>query len=361
MRAAQVPLRRARGDHGPLTGPQAQAPTGAPRHPRVGSPVIRWPHGAPAPPSTPDLTAMPGTRRRQRGGRRYSYAYRATTCPRPGSTRPRPGRPRPARPRRPGPRTPPACAGRPPGRLAPTAPIASPTPASRAHRPTAVCDTPGPRAAADADQPSAISSIARRRTSPGDPHPTRHIDHSSEPVMVQPPPDTTNCTFECEVHVWALWGPGAPRPADPARPSGRPSWSPSDPGRPSRGPRRRHLSKSVAKAPIAPESRKRIVDIPRFSPPPIPTRGAFATDLDKPPPEAVPRAPPAPPRPAEPVQQAAAIPPVHCRGHSPGAAGRRGRDHALPARACGPGPDVTGCRGPPRPACRRGSRSPGSS
>ena len=24
-----------------------------------------------------------------------------------------------------------------------------------------------------------------------DPHPTRHIDHSSEPVMVQPPPDTT--------------------------------------------------------------------------------------------------------------------------------------------------------------------------
>ena len=68
---------------------------------------------------------------------------------------------------------------------------------------------PGPRAAAHADQPSAISSIARRRTSPGDPHPTRHIDHSSEPVMVQPPPDTTlendgqNCPLECKVHVSA--------------------------------------------------------------------------------------------------------------------------------------------------------------
>ena len=60
MRAAQVPLRQARGDHGPLTGPQAQAPTGAPRHPRVGSPVIRWPQGAPAPPSAQDLTAMRG-------------------------------------------------------------------------------------------------------------------------------------------------------------------------------------------------------------------------------------------------------------------------------------------------------------
>ena len=190
MRAAQVPLRQARGDHGPRqrppgAGPDRRAPTPARRVP--GDPMAaRRPRAA--------LDAQPHrharARRRQRGGRRYSYAYRATTCPRPGSTRPRPGRPRPARPRRPRPRTPPACAGRPPGRLAPTAPIASPTPASRAHRPTAVCDTPSSRAAAHADQPSAINSIARRRTSPGDPHPARHINHSSEPVMVQPSPDT---------------------------------------------------------------------------------------------------------------------------------------------------------------------------
>ena len=84
------------------------------------------------------------------------------------------------------------------------------------------------------------------------------------------------------------------------------------------------LSKSVAKAPIGLERRRRIVDIPRFFSRPIRSRGAFATDLDKPPPEAVPRAPPAPPRPAEPVQQAAAIPPVHCRRHQSGSAGRRG-------------------------------------
>ena len=84
------------------------------------------------------------------------------------------------------------------------------------------------------------------------------------------------------------------------------------------------LSKSVAKAPIGPERRRRIVDIPRFFSRPIRSRGAFATDLDKPPPEAVPRAPHAPPRPAEPVQQAAAIPPVHCRRHQSGSAGRRG-------------------------------------
>ena len=41
------------------------------------------------------------------------------------------------------------------------------------------------------------------------------------------------------------------------------------------------MSKSVAKAPIAPERRKRNVDIPRFFSRPIPARGAFATDLDK--------------------------------------------------------------------------------
>ena len=57
------------------------------------------------------------------------------------------------------------------------------------------------------------------------------------------------------------------------------------------------LSKSVAKAPIAPERRERIVGIPRFSLPPIPPRSAFATDLDMFPPESVPGVPPVPPHP----------------------------------------------------------------
>ena len=45
-------------------------------------------------------------------------------------------------------------------------------------------------------------------------------------------------------------------------------------------PRRRRLSKSVAKARIAPGRRERIVGIPRFSPRSIPARITFATDLD---------------------------------------------------------------------------------
>ena len=69
------------------------------------------------------------------------------------------------------------------------------------------------------------------------------------------------------------------------------------PRRPSRGPRRRRLSKSAAKARIAPERAKRIVDIPRFFSRPIAPRSAFATDLDTPPPRLVPGAPCAPPRP----------------------------------------------------------------
>ena len=62
--------------------------------------------------------------------------------------------------------------------------------------------------------------------------------------------------------------------------------SPSDPWRFSRGPRRRRLSESVAKAPIAPRRTKRIVDIPRFFSPSIPARSAFATDSDMTPPHA---------------------------------------------------------------------------
>ena len=65
--------------------------------------------------------------------------------------------------------------------------------------------------------------------------------------------------------------------------------------RPCRGPRRRRLSKSVAKTPIEPGRARRIVDIPRFCSPPIPPRDAFATDSDTPPPRTAPGAPPAPP------------------------------------------------------------------
>ena len=64
---------------------------------------------------------------------------------------------------------------------------------------------------------------------------------------------------------------------------------------PGRGPRGRSLSKSVAKAPIVPERRKRIVDIPRFFSRPIPSRRAFATDSDTPPPRTVPGVPRVPP------------------------------------------------------------------
>ena len=78
--------------------------------------------------------------------------------------------------------------------------------------------------------------------------------------------------------------------------------------RPRRGPRRRRLSKSVAKAPIAPKRRRRIVDIPRFLSPPIPARDAFATDLDTPPPRTAPGAPPAP-QPCPPTRTITPIPP----------------------------------------------------
>ena len=56
------------------------------------------------------------------------------------------------------------------------------------------------------------------------------------------------------------------------------------------------LSKSVAKARIASECRRRIVGIPRFFSWPIPSRGAFATDLDTSPPRTAPGVPPAPHR-----------------------------------------------------------------
>ena len=88
----------------------------------------------------------------------------------------------------------------------------------------------------------------------------------------------------------------ADTPAGPPGRSRRPPRSPSDPQRPSRGPWRRRLSKSATKARIAPEHRRRIVDIPRFFSRPIPARGAFVADLDTTPPRTAPGAPPAPPR-----------------------------------------------------------------
>ena len=165
MRAAQVPLRQARGDHGPLTGPQAQAPTGAPRHPRVGSPVIRWPPGAPAPPSTQDLTAMRGLDGGNGAGGGAHTRIVQPPARGPDRHAPGPGGPGPPGPGGPGPRTPPACAGRPPGRFHPRPPSPVPHPPPEPTAPPQYATRPGPRAAADADQPSAINSIARRRTS----------------------------------------------------------------------------------------------------------------------------------------------------------------------------------------------------
>ena len=105
----------------------------------------------------------------------------------------------------------------------------------------------------------------------------------------------------CEMHYRGEAGTG--RRTRPSRPSPRPSRS--TPSKPPLNnlpattllecPRRRRLSKSVAKAPIAPERARRNVGIPRFPSRPIPARGAFATDLDTCPPRIVPGAPPAPP------------------------------------------------------------------
>ena len=159
------------------------------------------------------------TRRRQRGGRGCSYAYRATTCPRPGSTRPRPGRPRPARPQ-PAPgleHRPPAPGGRQgasthgPHRQSHARPPSPPL-----HRRVRHAQLPSRRGR----RPAIRNQLHRPQAHLiSDPHPTRHIDHSSEPVMVQPPPDTTQfqpsfssakCTsrrqsahLECKVHISA--------------------------------------------------------------------------------------------------------------------------------------------------------------
>ena len=189
MRAAQVPLRQARGDHGPLTGPQAQAPTGAPRHPRVGSPVIRWPHGAPAPPSAPDLTAMRGLD--GGNGADGGTHTRIVQPPARGPDRhaPGPGGPGPPGPGRPGlEHRPPAPGGRQgasthgPHRQSHTR-LPSPPP----HRSMRHAQLPSRRPR----RPAIRNQLHRPQAHLiSDPHPTRHINHSSEPVMVQPSPDT---------------------------------------------------------------------------------------------------------------------------------------------------------------------------
>ena len=109
--------------------------------------------------------------------------------------------------------------------------------------------------------------------------------------------DGWNCMFECEVHVSTSRGVQEGHRRGPHRPS--------------RGPWRRGLSKSVAKAPIAPERRRRIVDIPRFLSRPIPVQGAFATDLDTPPTRTATGVPPAPPRASQAAYNAYnGVPPV---------------------------------------------------
>ena len=165
------------------------------------------------------------TRRRQRGGRGCSYAYRATTCPRPGSTRPRPGRPRPARPQ-PAPgleHRPPAPGGRQgasthgPHRQSHARPPSPPL-----HRRVRHAQLPSRRPR----RPAIRNQLHRPQAHLiSDPHPTRHIDHSSEPVMVQPPPDTTQFqpSFS-SAKCTSRRGRGRPRPsaaAGPGPPLGR--------------------------------------------------------------------------------------------------------------------------------------------
>ena len=83
------------------------------------------------------------------------------------------------------------------------------------------------------------------------------------------------------------------------------------------------MSKSAAKAPIEPERRRRIVDIPRFFSRPIPPRDVFVADLDTPPPRTIPGASPAPPR-------ARPSPPARRSGPTDRARGRRSKNPTAP-------------------------------
>ena len=161
-----------------------------PRHPRVGSPVIRWPHGAPAPPSAQNLTAMRGLD--GGNGADGGTHTRIVQPPARGPDRhaPGPGGPGPPGPGRPGlEHRPPAPGGRQgasthgPHRQSHTR-LPSPPP----HRRVRHAQLPSRRGR----RPAIRNQLHRPQAHLiSDPHPARHIDHSSEPVMVQPPPDTT--------------------------------------------------------------------------------------------------------------------------------------------------------------------------
>ena len=171
-RAGRRPARAGPGRRpvcGSWGGPTAPGPRPAPPPgggPRPAADLAR--HGGLAP-------AAPGGAMRAAQVPLRRARTRSWPAPAAPGRRPRPAPPR--HPRRAAARAPCAHGPHRQSHARPPEPTAAPSCATR----------PGPRAAAHADQPSAISSTARRRTSPGDPHTTRHIHHSSEPVTVQPP------------------------------------------------------------------------------------------------------------------------------------------------------------------------------
>ena len=100
------------------------------------------------------------------------------------------------------------------------------------------------------------------------------------------------------------------------------------------------LSKSVAKARIGPECRKRIADIPGFYSRPIRSRGAFATDLDTPRPGASQKPHPHHPAPAG-----------SPRTDSSPRTAHTSRTRAPSARASAASSRSRGCGGRPAGAC----------
>ncbi len=147
-------------------------------------------------------------------------------------------------------------------------------------------------------------------------------------------------------------------PSDlPAGPSGRRGARhgrrPSGGRLSARGHWRCRLSESVAKARIGPGRARRNVDIPRFFSWSIPSRGAFATDLDTLPPRIVSKAPPAPSRQG-----------VHPGAHRNRTAlrpdARRERPIVWPAFEYDAVRGAGAFRPGPADLCRRGAPHPGS-
>ena len=183
-----------------------------PRHPRVGSPVIRWPHGAPAPPAPPDLTAMLGLDGGNGAGGGTHTRIVQPPARSPDRHAPGPGGPGPPGPGRPGlEHRPPAPGGRQgasthgPHRQSHTR-LPSPPP----HRSMRHAQLPSRRPR----RPAIRNQLHRPQAHLiSDPHPTRHINHSSEPVMVQPSPDTA---LHFRVRSAPLGVGGVPAPDRPA-------------------------------------------------------------------------------------------------------------------------------------------------